>query len=64
MMVLTRLLCLAPLVMLVGMVKRAALLPSVQDHVQLAGMPLRPLLQVPRQMTASHVTQDGTAQSE
>eukprot|EP01043_Picozoa_sp_COSAG02_P088554 COSAG02_NODE_25651_length_652_cov_1.728752_1_plen_40_part_10 len=37
----------------VGMVPRAALLPSVQDHVQLAGMPLRPLLQVPRQMTAS-----------
>ena len=49
---------------LVDMVLRAALRHSVKGTVQLAGMPRRPLLQVLRQLTASHVTQDGTVQSE
>ena len=51
-------------VTLVGMVLRAALRHSVKGTVQLAGMPRRPLLQVLRQLTASHVTQDGTVQLE
>ena len=49
---------------LVGMVLGAALRHSVKGTAQLAGMPRRPLLQVPPQLTASHVTQDGTVQSE
>ena len=49
---------------LVGMVQGAASRHSVKGTAQLVGMPRRSLLQVLRQMTASHVMRDGTVQSE